>query len=260
MQVTAEFCDDVQGAIHRILAFLPVKDLAAIARLAALIALPDKTHTHTHNTRKHTFKAAQGAPGLGRWLYTLPTAPFTKVANGPFQWGLQAGHLRGKQLPGARQPCKAPLDHLGRHVAWRSRRAMEIRHNRLRDFRVECTRSTGAVAASEQAMPLPIVSQQHVKHVLFILPVSEANGSDIWLGSPAWNMKHFLSSMAAQDHVRSFFNRILKRRVQRLEGPHLSHGVAWMIASLEPFAPIFCILLVMHFRMFQECCPLITAQ
>ena len=77
---------------------------------------------------------------------TLPTAPFTKVANGPFKWGLQhrfglaspgAGHLWGKQLPGAKQPCKAPLDTTGRHVAWCARRAREIRHNRLRDFPVE---------------------------------------------------------------------------------------------------------------------------
>ena len=71
----------------------------------------------------------------------------TKAGQGwSIQMGLQrrfglavpgAGHLCGKQLPGAKQACRAPLDHLGRHVAWRARRAKEIRHNRLRDFLVE---------------------------------------------------------------------------------------------------------------------------
>ena len=99
--------------------------------------------------------------------YTLPAAPFAKVANGPFKWGLQhrvglaapgAGHLCGKQRPGARQPWKAPLDLLGRHVAWRAWRAREIRHNRLRGILVVYTKTTGAVAASE-AIPLPRESQ-----------------------------------------------------------------------------------------------------
>ena len=70
-----------------------------------------------------------------------------------------AGHLCGKQFPGARQPCKAPLDAIGRHVAWCARRAREIRHNRLRDFLVEYVKTTGATATSEQAMPLPRDSQ-----------------------------------------------------------------------------------------------------
>ena len=105
---------------------------------------------------------------MGHWLYALPIAPFTKVANGPFKWGLQhrlglaapgTGRLCGKQLPGAKQPCKAPQDPLGRHVAWCARRAREIRHNRLRDFLVEYTKSTGAIATSEQAMTLPRDSQ-----------------------------------------------------------------------------------------------------
>ena len=84
------------------------------------------------------------------------------------KWGLQhrfglaspgAGHLCGKQLPGAKQPCKAPLDAIGRHVAWCAGRAREIRYNRLRDFLVECVKTTGAIATSEQAMPLPRHSQ-----------------------------------------------------------------------------------------------------
>ena len=192
MDITAEFCDDIQDAIHKILAqwtdqggltpgqqrivelpikhgglgFLPVKDLAAIARLSALALLPENTDTHSYreavinkeekrdlearlqpkmetppkdivgnvhalpagrsvkaisrhltksylaksfkdawmyadrfvpqlkhcwlrNVNKHTLKAGQGAPGMGHWLYTLPTAPFAKVANGAFKWGLQ---------------------------------------------------------------------------------------------------------------------------------------------------------------------------
>ena len=38
---------------------------------------------------------------------------------------------------------------------------------------------------------------------------------------------------------------------------HLTHGVAWMIASHELYAPISCILLAMHYQMFQECCPIV---
>ena len=105
--------------------------------------VPQLKHCWLRNVNKHTLKAGQGAPGMGHWLYTLPTAPFTKVANGPFKWGLQhrfglaspgAGHLCGKELPGAKQPCKAPLDAIGRHVAWCARRAREIRHNRSEIF------------------------------------------------------------------------------------------------------------------------------
>ena len=50
------------------------------------------------NVNKHTLKAGPGAPGTGHWLYALPTAPFTKVANGPFKWGLQ--HRLGLVAPG----------------------------------------------------------------------------------------------------------------------------------------------------------------
>ena len=193
VDVTAELnCDEIQDTIHRILAqwtdqggltagqqrivelpiehgglgFLPVKDLAAIARLSALASLPENSDTHSfreavinkegldlearlqskmetppkdivgnvhvlpagrsakaisrhltksylaksfkdawmhadhfvpqlkhcwlRNVNKHTLKAGQGAPGMGHWLYTLPTAPFTKVANGPFNMGVTA--------------------------------------------------------------------------------------------------------------------------------------------------------------------------
>ena len=133
-----------------------------------LITLSRSSDTVGSEMSTNTLKAGPGAPGMGHWLYALPTAPFTKVANGPFKWGLQhklglaapgAGHLCGKQLPGARQPCKAPLDHIGRHVAWCARRAREIRHNRLRDVLFEHTKTTGAIATSEQAMPLPRDSQ-----------------------------------------------------------------------------------------------------
>ena len=44
----------------------------------------------------------------------------------------------------------------------------------------------------------------------------------------------------------TFLHHIVRRRVHKLEqGPHLIHGVAWMIASRDLFAPISCILLVM---------------
>ena len=56
----------------------------------------------------------------------------------------------------------------------------------------------------------------------------------------------------------TFLHHILRRRVAKLEqGSHLTHGVAWMIVAREFFAPISCILLVMHRQMFQECCPIV---
>ena len=59
----------------------------------------------------------------------------------------------------------------------------------------------------------------------------------------------------------TLLNHILRRRVQRLEqGSYLTHGIAWMIASWEHFAPISCILLVTHYQMFQECCPIIQGE
>ena len=96
-----------------------------------------------------------------------------------------AGHVCGKQLPGAKQPCKAPLDHLGRHVAWCARRAREIRHNRLRDSLVECAKTTGSIATSEQAMPLPRDSQPAAREACGVhmadIRISEPNGTDIWV-------------------------------------------------------------------------------
>ena len=59
----------------------------------------------------------------------------------------------------------------------------------------------------------------------------------------------------------TFLYHILRRRVAKLEqSSHLTHGVAWMIASKELYAPISCILLVMHHQMFQECSPIVQTQ
>ena len=56
----------------------------------------------------------------------------------------------------------------------------------------------------------------------------------------------------------TFLHHIVRRRVAKLEqGSHLTRGVAWMIAARELFAPISCILLVMHHQMFQECSPIV---
>ena len=56
----------------------------------------------------------------------------------------------------------------------------------------------------------------------------------------------------------NFLHHIFRRRVAKLEqGSHLTHGVAWMIAARELYAPISCILLVMHHQMFQECSPIV---
>ena len=103
--------------------------------------------------------------------------------------GSGARHLCGKQLPGAKQPCKAPLDHIGRHVAWCARHARQIRHNRLRDFLVEYTKTTGAIATSEQAMPLmrdsqPATLETRAVHTADIY-ISEPNGTDIWIDGMA---------------------------------------------------------------------------
>ena len=84
------------------------------------------TNCWLRSVNKHTLKPGAGAPGMGHWFYALPTAPLTRVANGPSKWGLQhklglaapgIGHLCGKQLSGAKEPCRAPLDPLGRNVA-----------------------------------------------------------------------------------------------------------------------------------------------
>ena len=273
--------------------------------------VPQLKHCWLCNVNKHTLKAGQGAPGMGHWLYTLPTAPFTKVANGPFKWGLQhrfgfaspgAGHLCGKQLPGAKQPCKAPPDAIGRHVAWCARRAREIRHNRLRDFLVEYVKTTGAIATTEQAMPLPRDSQPAARearavHTADIL-VSEPNGTDIWvdvrvgMAKPDCSVPKELTRMEQEkrreygqgpSNPSTLFDGVvpvlfeqhgcrspcaitclyhtLRRRVAKLEqNSHLTHGVAWMIASKDVYAPIFCILLVMHHQMFQECSPIVQTQ
>ena len=70
---------------------------------------PQLKHCWLRNVNKHTLKAGQGTPGMGHWLYTLPTAPFTKVANGPSKWGLQ--HRSGSAAPGAGHFWKGPNSH-----------------------------------------------------------------------------------------------------------------------------------------------------
>ena len=56
----------------------------------------------------------------------------------------------------------------------------------------------------------------------------------------------------------TFLHHVPRRRVQKLEqGSHLTHGVARTIGARELYAPISCILLVMHYQMFQECCPIV---
>ena len=64
------------------------------------------------------------------------------------------------------------------------RRAREIRHNRLHDFLVEYTKSTGAVVTLEQAMPLPSDSRLAAREARAVHTAgtqkSEPNGTDIW--------------------------------------------------------------------------------
>ena len=144
--------------------------------------VPQLKHcSRLRNVNKHTLKAGQGAPGMGHWLYTLPTAPFSKVAKGPFKRGLQH-RLAWLHL----ERDKAPPDHIGRRVAWRARRARETRRNRLRNFLVEYTKTTGAIATSEQAMPLPRDSQPAAWEARAVrtadIHISEPNGTDFgWM-------------------------------------------------------------------------------
>ena len=111
-------------------------------------------------------------------------------SSGGYSTGLGLHHLVlvtyvVSSFPGAKQPCKAPLDAIGRHVAWCTRRAREIRHNRLRDFLVEYVKTTGAIATSEQAMPLPRDSQPAAWEARAVhtadIHISEPNGTDIWV-------------------------------------------------------------------------------
>ena len=170
---------------------------------------------------------------------------------------------------------------------------------RLCDFLVEYIESTGAVATSEQAMPLIRESQPEVQEGRAVhtadIHISEPNGTDIWLdirigvAKPECSVPKELARMeqekrdwGASDPSTVFdgivpvifeqhgcqgpcavalLNHIFRRRVQRLEqGSHLTHGVAWMIASRELFAPISCIFSITHYQMFQECCPIVQLE
>ena len=252
---------------HGGLGFLPIKDLAAIARLSVLASLPS-----------NTLKAGTGAPGMGHWLYT-PTAPFTKVANGPFKWGLQHYVASNSWEQNSRAGHRWTI--LGRHVAWCARRAKEIRHNRLRDFLLEYTKTTGAIATSEQAMPLPrdnhpATWETRAVHTVDI-HISEPNGTDVRIGmaKPDCNVPKELARMEqekrreyglGQANPSTLFDGVVPVIFEQhgcpspcaiTLGSHLTHGVSWMIASRGLYAPISCTLLAMHYQMFQECCPIV---
>ena len=94
--------------------------------------VPQLKHCWLRNVNKHTLKAGPGAPGMdaGYTLSQLLHSPKWRmghssgVCNTDLAWlHPEAGCLRGKQLPGAKQPCKAPLEHIGRRAAWCARRA-----------------------------------------------------------------------------------------------------------------------------------------
>ena len=70
-------CEVNLQAPHQILLAKSFKD----AWMYADHVVPQLKHCWLRNVNKHTLNAGQGAPGVGHWLYTLPTAPFTKVAN-----------------------------------------------------------------------------------------------------------------------------------------------------------------------------------
>ena len=80
-------------------------------------------------------------------------------------------------LPRSEPPLISPLSY--------ARRARETRHNRLRDFLVEYVKTTGAIATSEQAMPLPRDRQPAAWEARAVhtadIHISEPNGMDIWV-------------------------------------------------------------------------------
>ena len=268
---------DIVGNVHALLAGRSAKAISTSPRVSRMPGCMLTILSCSSSTVGCAMST--NTPGMGHWLYTLPAAPLTKVANGPFKWGLQhrfglaspcAGHLCGKQLPGARQPCKAPLDAIGRHVAWCARRHRN----------------------QTQSFGKPGLCAQRT------LTISEPNGTDIWvdvrigMAKPDCSVPKELARVE-QEKLReygqgpsnpstlfdgvvpvifeqhgcpsqcaiTFLYYILRRRVAKLEqSSHLAHGVAWMIASKELYAPIACILLVMRHHMFQECSPIVQME
>ena len=147
-----------------------------------------------HDVKKHTLKAGQGAPGVGRWLYALPTAPFTKVANGPFKWGLQhrfglaapgAGHLCGKQLPAPNGGARHRLIILAVMLPGEQGVPGKSDTTESGIFLCNILKATGSTATSEQAMPLPRDSQPAARETRAVhtadTHVSEPHGTDIWI-------------------------------------------------------------------------------
>ena len=90
----------------------------------------------------------------------------------------EAGHLCGKQLPG-----EAAVQ--GAAGSLRKARGLVRKACQAKFFLVECTKSTGAVATSEQAMPLPSDSQPAAREARAVhtadIHISEPSGTDVWL-------------------------------------------------------------------------------
>ena len=88
-------------------------------------------------------------------------------SSGGYNTGL-SWQPQGLATPRCKAGVQGTVDRLGRPMAWCARRAMEIRQDRLRDLLMECTKSTGVVAAPKTPCLCPrTVSLQHVKRVLF---------------------------------------------------------------------------------------------
>ena len=170
---------------------------------------------------------------MGHWLYTLPTTPFT---NGLFKWGLQrrfglaapgAGHLCGKSDTTSSETCY-----------WNTPKPLEQLPHQNRPCHSPRT-----------------VSLQHGKPVLYTLltdiHISEPNGMDIWtdvrigMAKPECNVSKELARMEQE-----------KRReyawVWTVQPNTLFDG-----AVPVSFGHISCILLVTHYQMFQERCPIV---
>ena len=112
-------------------------------------------------------------------------------SNGDCNTGLAspgAGHLCGKQLRGAKQPCKAPLDAIGRHVAWWRKACHGDTTQQIEGFpggACQNHRRNSYLRASDALVPLPWDSQPAARDARVVhttnIHISDPNGTDIWV-------------------------------------------------------------------------------
>ena len=168
-----------------------------------------------------------------------------KVANGPFKWGLQ------HRLAGV-TGCRASM--------WQTAPARETRAVHTADIHISEPNGTNiwvdvrvGMAKPGCSVPKELVRMEQEKRREY--GQGQSNPSTLFDGVVAVIFEqHGCPSPCAI----TFLHHVLRRKVAKLEqSSHLTHGVAWMMASREFFALMSCILLVMHHQMFQECSPIV---